>query len=420
MSQIRKKYISANAVDETKIRLSNDAALRARNAADSADINILKVNGSDRIEFSSLPQVTADPVAANDLVRKSYLDAALEGLKPKEAVRATATSNVVIASALEDGDVLDGVTLATGNRVLLIGQTDPIENGIYVVQASGAALRSSDMNLSSEIPGAYTVTQEGTANAGKAYVCTVLGTFVLGTDPMTFVLFKSAATLNAGDGISISGDTVSVDLDTDPGLEFNSAKLRAKVDAAGAISRGASGLAVNLEASNPSLQIASNELGVKLFSGGAVVKGASGVGVNLEASNPTLQISSNELGLKMNAAGALQTSATGVQVRVDAATVKINGSNNLEALKPNEEIITLSAGDITNQYIDLAQVAYSAASVRLCPVGGIPQERGVDFTVSLTGGAGGVTRVTFAGDLATGGAAELIATDKLMINYSFI
>lgn len=54
--------------------LKNNLFLKARNAADSADVNLLKLNGSDKIEFGSVPQVTADPVAANDLVRKSYAD----------------------------------------------------------------------------------------------------------------------------------------------------------------------------------------------------------------------------------------------------------------------------------------------------------------------------------------------------------
>lgn len=87
------------------------------------------------------------------------------------------------------------------------------------------------------------------------------------------------------------------------------------------------------------------------------------------------------------------------------------------------ENITLSGTDITNQYVDLAHpITGSSASVNsanLFVAGGPMQVKGVDYTVSLTGGAGGVTRITFAGDLATGGAAELVATDILVIGYSF-
>lgn len=89
----------------------------------------------------------------------------------------------------------------------------------------------------------------------------------------------------------------------------------------------------------------------------------------------------------------------------------------------NEERITLSGTDITNQYVDLAHVVVgssaAANTVTLFAVGGPMQEKTVDYTVSLTGGSGGVTRITFAGDLATGGGAALVASDILVITYSY-
>lgn len=86
MSQIVKKFIGNDQVDGTKLRLLNNVHMRARNAADSGDISILKVNASDRIEFASLPQVTSDPAANNDLVRKSYVDAQVTDLFGKETL----------------------------------------------------------------------------------------------------------------------------------------------------------------------------------------------------------------------------------------------------------------------------------------------------------------------------------------------
>jgi len=286
-------------------------------------------------------------------------------------VMAVATANVSIATGLENGDTLDGVTLATGDRVLLIGQTDAKENGIYVVAASGAASRSSDMNASAEFPGAYTLVREGTVGKGQGYVCTVPNSFVLGVDDVTFVLFKAASDFTGGDGIDITGQTISVDLSSASGLEFATGELQIK----------------------------------------------------LEASNPSLQISGGELGAKLDAAGAIEKGSGGLAVQVDAATIKI-ASNQLEGLKPKKQTITLSGGDITNQYVDLAFTAYGSSasdnSISLTPVGGPEQEKTVDYTVSLTGGSGGVTRITFAGDLATGGAAELVAGDKLIIEYDYL
>lgn len=123
-------------------------------------------------------------------------------------------------------------------------------------------------------------------------------------------------------------------------------------------------------------------------------------------------------------ASALSLSSAALSVAVDSSTVKINGSNQLEALSAFQENITLISGDITNQYIDLAHPIFgSSASVNslsMSVVGGPEQQKTVDYTVALTGGSGGVTRVTFAGDLATGGPAALIAGDILMFSYSYL
>jgi hypothetical protein len=83
------------------------------------------------------------------------------------------------------------------------------------------------------------------------------------------------------------------------------------------------------------------------------------------------------------------------------------------AVKIQKEVKTLIAGDVTSQYIDLAYEAI-ADSVSLIPVGGISQESGVDFNLSVVSGK---TRISFSGDLATGGSAALIAGDKLIISY---
>lgn len=378
MAQLQKKFIANNAVDDTKIRLSNNANLKARNAANSGDVNILKVNASDRVEFASVPQSTSDASAANDLVRYSQLATLVEGLKPKQAVAVASTGNIDLSVAADPSPV-DGYTLADGDRILLKDQTAPAENGIYnAVTAVDPTtwVRSADYNAPSEIPGSYTVAENGTLSQGVLFV-TTSSPAVLGTDPIVFVSRASASYIG-GDMIALSGNTFSVDLATTSGLE----------------------------STNP----------------GNV---AGQLRVKLEASNPSLQIDgSNQLGLKMDPAGALQKGASGVSVKVDAATVKINGSDNLEALKGNEEHLTLNGTDITNQYKDLAFAAYgSSASVNslsLAVAGGLEQLKGVDYTISLTGGSGGVTRITFAGDLATGGPAALVSGDILMVKYNYL
>jgi hypothetical protein len=85
-----------------------------------------------------------------------------------------------------------------------------------------------------------------------------------------------------------------------------------------------------------------------------------------------------------------------------------------------EELITLSAGDITNQYIDLAQPAL-ANSISVFVKGYPPAFPGAaeDYTVALTGGAGGVTRLSFVNEYATAGSAELTAGMKVLVRYEY-
>jgi hypothetical protein len=77
-----------------------------------------------------------------------------------------------------------------------------------------------------------------------------------------------------------------------------------------------------------------------------------------------------------------------------------------------EEILTLSAADETNQYVDLAnEVLHPSVKVFFS---GVLQKKGTDYTLS---DVGGVTRISFAGDLATAGAISLVENDILIVSY---
>jgi DNA-directed RNA polymerase beta subunit len=151
-----------------------------------------------------------------------------------------------------------------------------------------------------------------------------------------------------------------------------------------------------------------------VFDGGLMITGHD-VQVALETTNPGLEIVSNKLGVKVDPAGTIVKNSGGIAVQVDAATIKINGSNQLQGLTPNKEIYTLLSGDITNQYINLAHltVAHSLDFV----VDGLVMLEGTDYTLSTQGG---VTRITFAGDLATGGNSALIAGDVVQSKYLYL
>lgn len=107
--------------------------------------------------------------------------------------RVATTANVNLSTELENGDTLNGVTLATNDRVLVKNQSTGSQNGIYVVQASGAAVRATDANASSEFQrGSFVFVTSGTTGGNTGYYLTNTGTITLGTTAFTFVAFGEA------------------------------------------------------------------------------------------------------------------------------------------------------------------------------------------------------------------------------------
>ena len=151
--------------------------------------------------------------ANNHFVTKSQLDAVANGKFWKDACRAVATSNVNIAGGgLANGQTVDGVTLATGERVLLTGQTTGSQNGIYIVPASGAASRAADMAAGVASAGFWVPVTEGTTyHDSKWYVASDKGADIVGTDALTITQDTSGGTYTAdGSTLRLVGSEFSV------------------------------------------------------------------------------------------------------------------------------------------------------------------------------------------------------------------
>jgi hypothetical protein len=153
----------------------------------------------------------ATPTEAAHAATKGYVDAARAGLDVKQSVRAATTTAVTLSSALEAGDTLDTtVTLAEGDRVLVKNQGTASENGIYVVQASGAPVRATDFDGAGEVSGgAFVFVEEGTINADSGWVVSSNGAITVGTDAINWVQFSGAGQITAGDGLTKDGNTIN-------------------------------------------------------------------------------------------------------------------------------------------------------------------------------------------------------------------
>jgi hypothetical protein len=182
----------------------------------------------------------ANPTLALQAATKQYVDALIaSGIHFHTPVRVesptalTATYNngasgvgaTLTNAGTQVALVIDGVTVATNDRVLIYQQTNQTQNGVYTVTNTGSGstnwvlTRSSDANTyvinnaNGLSEGSTVFVQQGTTGAGETYTCNTSGTITFGTTNITFVQISSAQIYSAGSGLTLTG-TVFAHADT--------------------------------------------------------------------------------------------------------------------------------------------------------------------------------------------------------------
>ena len=225
------------------------------NTISATDVNggiTLAPNGSGHISanFARIQNVAA-PLNAQDAANKAYVDAVAEGLHIHASVKAATTTTLEIHSGgtatydngtngdgatitLSTGiSILDGYSLVNGDRILVKNQSNAAHNGIYVRTSATVLTRASDFNTVLEVAsGDFLFVSYGTVNGKTGWVQTIqMVTF--GSTNIVFEQFSGAGTYTAGQGLSLTGTTFDIVLQTNGGLEIVSDELGLKSSTAG-------------------------------------------------------------------------------------------------------------------------------------------------------------------------------------------
>lgn len=353
MSQIITKFIQANAVTGAKMRLNNNETARARNQANTADVDLYKLTTGNVWELQTQPTAASAlpiPSAPKEYTTVEYVQNYVMGKTDvKDAVNLLQSTNLALTGVAPL--TIDGVTVTSGMRIALVGQTTGTENGVYVatiVALTYSMARATDFDQVNDASGkevttgAYFKVISGTVYSGWEAILTTANPVQIGVSSIDFAANPTIQALTAGDMLRKTGNDFSLDTATNGGLE---------------------------------------------------------------STNPG------------NATGQVRVKTDTAALEKDQTTRRDPTTGAVVARKSKKQPFTLTPTDITNQYVDLPDVA-GTGSVVFTAVGGGDQVETDDYTINYTGGVLSKTRITFAGGLATGGVSALVTGDKLVIGYT--
>jgi hypothetical protein len=174
---------NANAVNITGGSISGVAvAVPGLGTMSTQNANAVNITGGT---ITGMPT----PVNPFDVATKNYADNLAFGVNKRSTVRAASTTNVLISGVI-GGTTLDGVVLASGDRVLFKDQTNHAQNGVYLVGPLTTNQRAADFDTYDECPGSLVTIQEGTVNQDTVYLCTSNAGGILDTTPIDFSKVK--------------------------------------------------------------------------------------------------------------------------------------------------------------------------------------------------------------------------------------
>lgn len=162
-------------------------------------------NWSGTHTFANPPVSTQQATTSLQLVNKQQLDTVATGYILKESVVAATTGAITTSTE----QTIDGVSVVTGDRVLVKNQAQAWRNGIYVV-STGDWTRATDYDETSEVKaGTFCNVLMGTANGLKSFAQINIDP-TINVDALTFTQLSASNVYNSANGISESSNVFSL------------------------------------------------------------------------------------------------------------------------------------------------------------------------------------------------------------------
>lgn len=357
-------------------------------------------------------------------IKDGYYGTEVTTLTNGTGLSETAQANSGVGATLTNAGAnsaisIDGISLTTTDRVLVQGQTNAFENGVYTVTTVGngstawVLTRATDSDTygpddnTTAAAGDYYFVQEGSSYAGSSYVLTSpVGEIVFGYTDIVYTQFSAAGSYSAGSGITITGTTISANTDnvttTIVGgnivVKASAQFTTPNIDAATGTSLSVTG---NVTANGLSIaglaNIDGNITGNSyLFVNNAIASNANVSGTNLNASG-NVAATGNVVGANVTA-----------NATVFAANANVSGTTITDYLTVNNLISGSTANFSGNLSISNSNPAWGVLTDNLYYSNGAPWD--------LQEAAGSNTQIQFNNNDNFGASANLTfdtATDTL-------
>ena len=354
--------------------------------------------------------ISTTPSSATDIANKFYVDTVAQGLGPKAACAVGTTANITLSGL----QTIDGYTTLAGDRVLVKNQSSSQFNGIYIASAS-AWTRAVDMDVWSEVPGAYTVLLNG-GQVDTGWVCTATQSGTINVTAMPWVQFANANTYYAGTGLTLASNTFSI---TNTGV---SAATYGSASIVPVIAVNAQGQITS--ASNSTISIAPSQINATIPNSGLTNSSitVNGNAIALGGSATITANTTNALTIGTGLSGTSFNGSTAVTI-ANTGILSITGTSPVNATTVSgATTVSLASGygDTQNPY-----ASKSAAYFLASPTGssGVPTFRAIATTdiptlnQNTTGTASNVTGIVAVANGGTGvtsssGANSVVLRDS--------